>query len=526
MSDDYEDDEINAEKIKDSVYIEIFEQQEIDDYGRAKFREEPIKRLLYKELLEINFQNVESKFSGKEKENTETSSLTLYKEDSLTSVDMNKLPSEFREGKIQSVQDFHNKVCQIEQVRAELERKRSVLGEQIREMEKWLAAKYRVICAFETYLGTHEEIVELIGEGKTSDKPIHFYQRVLFMDEEYGIVRLDKLVSMDYIEEKDFDYHDIHFFDEWICKNYQLFIPEERGIRMWRIKRKNKDYKDKWANMIENDRNMNCYFLIRNGERLYRIFSDVYSCDDTMFPTEEQTIKAGKPWYKERGFDEEEFEKNMRPWRYIILALQGILDRTDILGTDCQMKCNLLMGLYDSSKISLVRDAEWTNLIEDNSMPKFDDWLDQNRKNTNKGDRVLITHLYTNEYSSHKDDFGFISQHEMDWRRRWCDKPSKSLVYEVKDIKNFRNVTKYKILYFEDNRYYYDEPRKKRTACWLEHGEFINLSKCKIEDIMFYLKDRSERENYLRILPVMALALRYLKTKAFEREDYFKKWEN
>ena len=52
----------------------------------------------------------------------------------------------------------------------------------------------------------------------------------------------------------------------------------------------------------------------------------------------------------------------------------------------------------------------------------------------------------------------------------------------------------------------------------------MNLSTLKEEDIKFYLNDRRERQNYLDILPKMKLAYTYFKTKAFEREDYYKQW--
>ena len=42
------------------------------------------------------------------------------------------------------------------------------------------------------------------------------------------------------------------------------------------------------------------------------------------------------------------------------------------------------------------------------------------------------------------------------------------------------------------------------------------------KDLEYYLNDRRERENYLDMLPKIKLAYKYFKTKAYEREDYFR----
>lgn len=505
---------ILKENCYDEAEINIYvDKKSIDDNTHWEL----VKTIKISELESFNFDDVEKQLSSKGQK-TDTQEIALLKNDELNSYSEN-LPSEFKEGKIKTVKDFNNCRTQIEMKIAELERMKSELDSQIKEMEKWLKAKYRVICAYETYLGTKEEIVELIGEGKTSNEPIHLYQAVRFMDEEYGIVNLEKITETTWIKQDDFDYQNIDLFDDWIIKNYKMFIPSERGIVMWRIKRRGKDYNDRWANMVCNQTNANCYFLIRNGERLYRIFSDVESKDDTMFPTEEQSIQAGKKWYEEKGFDRETFEENTLPWKYILVAIQGILDRTNILGTDCQFKTNLLCGIYDKDKIVLVRDMERDNLIGDNTMPSWYDYVKENREKTRVGDRIIITDLFgtKNFYYRDTSDSEFIYQHHMDWRRNWVGVPDQSKVYEIKD---YDENWGYKILFFEER--FYGDVKKKRTALWLSKEEFFNISQTTEKDIKYYLNDRRERQNYLDMIPTMKLAYKYFKTKAYEREDYFK----
>ena len=514
---DYSLSEYNSDLNKYIIKDGCYDKAEINIYVDTEEDTKLVKTIKVSELENFNFDDVEKELSSKGQK-ADSQEIALLKDDTVK-VYTENLPQEFKEGKIKTVKDFNSCRTEIEKKMLELEKQKQELKLQIAEMEKWLKGKYRVICAYETYLGTKEEVVELIGEGKTSNEPIHLYQAVRFMDEEYGIVNLEKITETTWVKSDDFDYKNIDLFDKWITENYKMFIPSERGIVMWRIKRRGKDYGDRWENMVCNGYNANCYFLIRNGEKLYRIFSDVESKNDTMFPTEQQNIEAGRKWYRDEGFDRETFEENTLPWKYILIAIQGILDRTDILGTDCQFKTNLICGLFDKEKIVLVRDKERKDLIGDNTMPSWNDYLQENRDKTKIGDRIIITDLWgsKNYYSGNTNDSDFIYEHHMDWRRRFVGIPSRSKVYEVKD---YDEDWGYKILYFEER--YYGDTKNKRTAIWLDKTEFFNISQTTEKDLKYYLNDRREREKYLDMLPKIKLAYKYFKTKAYEREDYFK----
>lgn len=515
---DYSLSEYNYELRKYVLKDGCYEKAKINIYIKTEEDYKLVKTIKISELENFNFDDIEKKLSSKGQK-ADSQEIALVKED-IVKVYAENLPQEFKEGKIKTVKDFNNCRTELEKKMLELETQKQELESQIAEMEKWLKGKYHVICAYETYLGTKEEIVELIGEGKTSNEPIHLYQAVRFMDEEYGIVNLEKITETTYVEMDAFDYKNIDLFDKWITENYKMFIPSERGIVMWRIKRLRKDYGDTWENMVCNGYNANCYFLIRNGERLYRVFSDVSSKDDTMFPTKEQNIQAGRKWSTSKEFDQESFMENTLPWKYILVAIQGILDRTNILGTDCQFKTNLICGLFDKDKIVLVRDKERKDLIGDDTMPSWSNYLKENRNKTKIGDRILITDLWgsKNYYVGHTDDISFICDHNIGWRRRCVGIPNRSKVYEIKDYDEKKD--KYKILYFEER--WSDDTKKKRTAIWLNKDEFFNISQTTEEDLKYYLNDRRERENYLDMLPKIKLAYKYFKTKAYEREDYFR----
>lgn len=70
-----------------------------------------------------------------------------------------------------------------------------------------------------------------------------------------------------------------------------------------------------------------------------------------------------------------------------------------------------------------------------------------------------------------------------------------------------------KIFYYETKevyKYYDYHDRKKRTAWYLDDSEFLNVSRITEEEILFYLKDRRQREQYMEFLPKLKVAL-YMK---------------
>ena len=211
------------EGVLDKAWVNVLE------YDEENRKYTVVKSIPYKELISINFKETERKL-GSEKGVTEDSKELAVQNNQLV-ISYENLPAEFAQGKVNTVADYSNIYTNIQSKIIELEAMKQELSSQITEMEKWLESKYRIICAYETYLGTREEVVELIGTGKTSDKPIHFYQTVMYMDEEYGLVNLEKMDTLDFVEWHEFDYKHIKFFDDWIKEHYKEYIPEENSIR-------------------------------------------------------------------------------------------------------------------------------------------------------------------------------------------------------------------------------------------------------------------------------------------------------
>jgi hypothetical protein len=130
--------------------------------------------------------------------------------------------------------------------RYELEEQRDRLGEQLQALEEDLRNKVKQLAALETYMGIYEDIVQL-QKGKNADDkmPISIYQLKLYMDEEVGILGAFHVgYKKKVLEVEDLDFTKIERFDAWIVKHYKEYIPEEKAIEAWEVRRHNKKYVD------------------------------------------------------------------------------------------------------------------------------------------------------------------------------------------------------------------------------------------------------------------------------------------
>jgi hypothetical protein len=267
----------------------------------------------------------------------------------------------------------------------ELERKKEELELEIEQFRNIISGKLKTLYAIETYLGVYEELEQIAcGEVAALDEPITVYQQKCYMDEEVGLTELDG-----YQFQEGMDYKDINEFDNWIKKRFKRYLYKPKSIMAWQVRRTKREYGDTFKNMA-NIYNFETYFLLRNGENLYRIFSDV-STPETMFPTIkkiEEVFKKDQEWKKD-GKKVKEFYEN---YMYIFIMLQGLVDRTEVFGTNFAGKIDFINPLYfDRNYIELVRDAEPENWISD-GRPTWEEYKKINEKTIKVGSRVLIKH--------------------------------------------------------------------------------------------------------------------------------------
>ena len=288
-----------------------------------------------------------------------------------------------------------------------------------------------------------------------------------------------------------------------------------------------KDYGDIWENFSKNHYNGITYFLIRNGENLYRIFSGIH-VPHSVFPTkkeQEQIYKDAYAWHDKKK-TQEQIEKHMLPWKYVTAYVQGLIDRTDILGTNLKGNVNFMLNVIPEEFCVPERNMEAENWIEDKSKPLWKDYLKSVNDKTEKGDIICIVNMDRPSYGNKESEWYWLSSHGFPYGRNNVTPPSTSCFYKVEDVdsgdegkfKNrdsiFHHEKYFKILYWESDEvytYYSYHDRKKRTGIWLSEDEILNLSKIDEKEIEFYLTDRRYREDYLKSIPGMKVALKMLR---------------
>jgi len=390
--------------------------------------------------------------------------------------------------------------------KAEMEAMVQEMNRSMDALRGELRRKEELVYAFETFLGVKEEVLRLImGQEAAVNEPLAVYQQVLYMDEEVGAW-----------EDQGIDFERIEEFDEWIKTNFKRILYREKSVCAFRVRRQDKVYSygdklaDAWVNMHFNAENHKTYFLIRNGENLYRIWGNV-SIDKRMFPRKAEYEKI-----MEKAFTEDsglrDIEHRHKAYLMGLIYLQGLIERTPILGANLQ-GVNLITGKFSEEQVVLIRDDEENIWIGDGK-PSWDQFIGANRATIGQGTRIIIS----------RADWQQTENRDDSWRKdpnrsaRW---PKNDEIYTVEEISDGRSYHGWEFLvrYSPPDEIWDEEEmqyrqRKRRVPFRLYRDEVINFDTVTLEECDYYSKNRNERKNYLRILP----ALHWIrKTKRQER---------
>lgn len=259
-----------------------------------------------------------------------------------------------------------------------------------------------MITIIELYMGVDEQLHQLrAGSPADPGEPISFRQRCLFMDEEIA-------VKIGFKQAAGFDFQTIEVFDEWVLQddNLDYLLPEKRGIVALRPRRNQKNYGvDGFLNAMLNQENMTyTYFLIRDGERVHRIFTQKLMVIDRLFPKREELAHMFERHESIRGDREKEkLEDDMYQYRKRATFMQGLLDRTDVFGRTAQPINLFELSEQTQNLIRFIYDDD-DNLLSDGRLP-FRQWLKEKNASIQTGSRVLLTGRYGGGYPDSPKEF-------------------------------------------------------------------------------------------------------------------------
>ena len=258
-------------------------------------------------------------------------------------------------------------------------------------------------CAWKP-VGVEEELHQLqSGESAPVDEPISFRQLVLFMDEEIS-------VKIGFEKARNFDFSTIEKFDELLQPGHlDYLLPEPRGMVALRPRRTHKDYgyDDPFVNAMRNVPNMaNTYFLIRDGENIYRIFTDRLSIPDRLFPRRDElqqmfTRVEEVMGSNRRESEKEELEDQMYRYRKQATFLQGLLDRTTVFGTLSEPINLFALNETTENRIRFIYDDDKN--LTDGRLP-YKKWVSALNESIQVGSRILIQDWLAGNWRNQKKD--------------------------------------------------------------------------------------------------------------------------
>lgn len=405
--------------------------------------------------------------------------------------------------------------------RIELESQLAAVKAEMAMMEERLSNAAKTLRLVKNYAGIDAEIVRIRdGAPASEDIPLSVYQQKLYMDENVGILRLFEGGT------DSLDVNSLEEFDHWIAEHYKTFMPAEKALTVWQIRRDAKRYangcdaESELFNHVMNLGNFHTYFLIRNGERLWRFTSD-FHVPDLVFP-----LRNGK----QDWFSEEKAKEDTEHRLFALAALQGIIDHTDILGTRLREKGISLLqpvGGYDEKDIVFIRDAEPDQFLTDGH-PRWKEYLRHNQEGIRKGSRIMPIISYGDIVRDNGWGEKWNTVRSTNSRTGVYSVPDAGEVYTVEEVDtSYWSSDGLKILFNpKDEVYRYRgdwvscHERMARIGFRYFRNEGIDVDAVSFEDITYYLESRLDRPDYISMLPLLARLWKW-KKKEHEEETPF-----
>lgn len=399
------------------------------------------------------------------------------------------------------------------------------------EMSAMVQKLEAVVHMVNLYLGRDEQITRLRDGPKAADEtPISLRQSVLYMDEECALA-----------ESHGIDFEEIEKFDQWLLakpEHLTQVMPEAKGIVVLQVRRNPKKYdydSDNIATALDsaqrNQENMKSYWLIRNGSRLHRLWTDV-SVGPRLIPKEDEldhffferhydhkkgeSVEAPlRPGSKEYYAAMERANAHRRHYMRLMLVVQGILDRTQLLTPYKEgSRLNLLDPSTWDGQLRFLRDEE--GVLTD-GRPSFDSWLSSVNKELRHGLRIVGN--YPTWFDEKRGERCRVHP-------RFAQGVNESRVRTL--LKSTDGEFGFKFLFERtDNvqrRDWYSEskPAKRRGSYGINASDdfFVCIDNASVADMQYYLADRRHRKDYERMIPLLREAISLKEAEAKQEQPF------
>lgn len=387
-----------------------------------------------------------------------------------------------------------------QQMRAQLEQQMHSMNELMKPLEAQVKKFEEMIWTANLYLGRDEQIT-LISEGERvpDGTPLTIRQMVLHMDEECAL----------HPDMNGIDFNNLELFDQWLAadpSNLNQVMPEPKGVVALKPRRKTEATGDAWYDSMAQEENARTYWLIRNGDNVHRMVTDI-GVSDVLVPRVDEFTGL----FRRRSWDNDlqsyvsvDLEPGSAQWlkaesaqsakqrhfMRIALILQGLVDRTKLFHPLPEGGLSLLHPeAYDQGKAIMISDAE--NSLGTGRIP-FNEWLGALNSRLVPGMRV------TGAFNTYLYDKG-------------CDgirtgRPN------VRPPETGQTYVIDKAVSTGVAFHYYPAYQDRRTSFTIRPGDkfVIPLDLVDAPTMREYLSARTERHEYANMFPLLQAAIQTL----------------
>ena len=397
-----------------------------------------------------------------------------------------------------------------QRLRDEMEARMHGAREVMRPLEEMIKALNEGLETVSLYLGRGEEISLLRdGESASAQEPITLRQMLLFMDEECAVGA----------EEGGIKPTDADAFDQWLLSDpahLDQVLPERKGIVALRPRRRLPEYHSGAEAEAMREANRRTYWLIRNGERVYRTLTDLY-VEERILPYSDEferlfsrrskgRVVPLRPGSHEWERAQEAAEDTERQYMRVGLILEGLLHRTPIFHPLPSQGVSFLdPASVRDGRVRYITDAE---ALLTTGKESFEQWRRRLAGELRVGMRVILgPGLAQEAFENRRGN-----------KRLW---PPTAGLPEVEGIYPIEERNKGGELVF---RYRESEPRwmndgswgggeyrvpKNRVTCRVrERDEFVlPFDLATVEEMEGFLRSRESRHSYVEMWPILKAAI-------------------
>ncbi len=371
------------------------------------------------------------------------------------------------------------------------------------------------------YLGRDEQITQIAdGDPAPAGTPITLRQLVLAMDEECLVA----------VEQGGVDARHVDDFAAWLTedpRHLDQVMPDPKGVVVLVASRQRRNYGDTFVNGMMQDANKVSHWLIRNGDRVYLMVTDI-EVGDRMLPTRAEFLDffyrtdpfgrrdqdrvpltpCGQEWLRA----ERDADARRRHYMRIMLVLQGLADRTTVFQPLPDPVNFLDLAAQDAGQVRIVNELD---LVLTTGRESFRQWQRQLMDQLRPGMRIVGA--FTGQAWRDVND-GYEEQRG--WHVRlhplsaWP--PRSNVIHTIED--RTRTGGGLVLRYQRDDtvadydrwgRYIGQRSPKNRASCTLYPGDdfVLPIDLVTLDELYTYLHARTERHQYLFMVPVIKAAI-------------------